>query len=124
MNKDTVKALTKCIVWGILWTVILVVIALILSKIKGYLLKDVLFIEGIIFVMLGIFASIGGNPMGLSLQSMGQNNAQFTSSANLEVSKMESEKTRGISKTTITSSLSTVSFIFAGIASIIINYII
>lgn len=124
MNKDTIKALIKCIGWGILWTVVLVVIALILSQAKGYLLKDVLFIEGIIFVMLGIFASIGGNSMGLSLQSMGQNNAQFSANANLEVSKMESEKNRRISKTTITSSVSTVSFIFAGIASIIINYII
>lgn len=32
---------------------------------------------GTIFVMLGVFASIGGNPMGLSLQSMGQSNAQY-----------------------------------------------
>lgn len=124
MNKDTVKALIKCIGWGILWAVFLVIVALIISKTKGYFLKDVLFIEGIIFVILGIFASIGGNPMGLSLQSMGQNNTQFSASSNLEVSKMESEKTKGISKITIVSSVSTVSFIFAGIASIIINYII
>ena len=89
MNKNLLKSLEKCILWGVIWSIILFIIANILVNLKGFLLKDVLFIEGIIFIMLGIFSCIGGNPMGLSLQSLGQNNAQYNTNANLEVSKME-----------------------------------
>lgn len=123
MNKTLLKSLEKCILWGVIWTIILFIIANILVNLKGFLLKDVLFIEGIIFIMLGLFACIGGNPMGLSLQSMGQNNAQYTANANLEVSKMESTNKSNL-KNTISVSINTVSLILAGIVCIVINYII
>ena len=123
MNKTLLKSLEKCILWGVIWAIILFIIANILVNLKGFLLKDVLFIEGIIFIMLGLFACIGGNPMGLSLQSMGQNNAQYTSNANLEVSKMESINKSNF-KNTISVSINTVSLILAGIVCLIINYII
>lgn len=123
MNKTLLKSLEKCILWGVSWAIILFIIANILVNLKGFLLKDVLFIEGIIFIMLGLFACIGGNPMGLSLQSMGQNSAQYTSNANLEVSKMESINKSNF-KNTISVSINTVSLILAGIVCLIINYII
>ena len=109
MNKTLLKSLEKCILWGVIWTIILFIIANILVNLKGFLLKDVLFIEG--------------NPMGLSLQSMGQNNAQYTANANLEVSKMESTNKSNL-KNTISVSINTVSLILAGIVCIVINYII
>lgn len=123
MNKALLKALEKCILWGVIWTIILFIIANIIVSLKGFLLKDVLFIEGIIFIMLGLFACIGGNPMGLSLQSLGQNNAQYTANANLEVAKMESTNKYNF-KNTISVSINTVSLVLAGIICIIINYII
>lgn len=124
MDKNVLKSLGKCIAFGLAWTALLFIVALILSKTKGYLLKDVLFIGGILFILLGILSSVGGNSMGLSLQSLGQNNAQFNSSSNLEVSKIEKERTNGISKVTISASISTASLVLAGIFSIVINYII
>ena len=123
MNKTLLKSLEKCILWGVIWTIILFIIANILVNLKGFLLKDVLFIEGIIFIMLGLFACIEGNPMGLSLQSMGQNNAQYTTNANLEVSRMENANKSNL-KNTISVSINTVSLILAGIVCIVINYII
>ena len=123
MNKNLLKSLEKCILWGVIWSIILFIIANILVNLKGFLLKDVLFIEGIIFIMLGIFSCIGGNPMGLSLQSLGQNNAQYNTNANLEVSKMENTNKSNF-KNTISISINTVSLILAGIACIITNYII
>ena len=123
MNKTLLKALEKCILWGVIWAIILFIIANILVNLKGFLLKDVLFIEGIIFIMLGLFACIGGNPMGLSMQGLGQNNAQYIANANLEVSKMEKDKTNNI-KTTISAGLSTVSLIIGGLLVIAINFII
>ncbi|MDO5779293.1 MAG: hypothetical protein Q4Q02_02100 [Clostridium sp.] len=123
MNKTLLKSLEKCILWGVIWTIILFIIANILVSLKGFLLKDVLFIEGIIFIMLGLFTCIGGNPMGLSLQSLGQNNSQYTANANLEVSRIENANKSNF-KDTISVSINTVSSMFAGIACIIINYII
>ena len=61
--------------------------------------------------------------MGLSMQGLGQNNAQYIANANLEVSKMEKEKTNNI-KTTISAGLSTVSLIIGGLLVIAINFII
>lgn len=123
MNKILLKSLGKCILWGIIWTIILFIIGNILVNLKGFLLKDVVFIEGIIFIMLGVFACISGNPMGLSLQSLGQNNTQYNTNANLEVSKIENTNKSNF-KNTISISINTVSLILAGIACIIINYII
>ena len=123
MNKTLLKSLANCILWGVLWTVILFITGYIIVNLKGFLLKDVLFIEGIIFIMLGIFACIGGNPMGLSLQSLGQSNTQYSTNANLEVSKMENTNKSSF-KNTISISINVVSLIFAGIACVIINYII
>ena len=71
----------------------------------------------------GVLSSIGGNPMGLSMQGLGQNNAQYIANANLEVSKMEKDKTNNI-KTTISAGLSTVSLIIGGLLVIAINFII
>lgn len=61
--------------------------------------------------------------MGLSMQGLGQNNAQYIANANLEVSKMEKDKTNNI-KTTISAGLSTVSLIIGGLLVIAINFII
>ncbi|MEG0295145.1 MAG: hypothetical protein RR620_00420 [Clostridium sp.] len=124
MDENIKKSLIKCITWGIIWAVILFVVAAILVETKNYLLKDVLFIEGIIFVMIGVFASIGGDPMGLTLQSMGQSNTQYTATANLEAAKTEEGKTKTRLKTTISSSVNSISLIIAGIVTILINFLI
>jgi len=86
-------------------------------------LKDILFIEGIILVILGVSSFLGGNPTGLSLQGLGQTNAQYIANANLEVTKMEKEKTNTI-KNNFKTNISTVSLVIGGIICIIINFII
>ena len=110
-------------IFGIIWVIVLFGVALIITNFKDYELRDVLFVEGIIFVVGGVLSSIGGNPMGLSMQGLGQNNAQYIANANLEVSKMEKDKTNNI-KTTISAGLSTVSLIIGGLLVIAINFII
>ena len=113
MEKSILKTIGKCVIFGIIWGIVLFGVALI----------DVLFVEGIIFVVGGVLSSIGVNPMGLSMQGLGQNNAQYIANANLEVSKMEKDKTNNI-KTTISAGLSTVSLIIGGLLVIAINFII
>ena len=123
MEKSILKAIGKCVIFGIIWGIVLFGVALIITNFKDYELRDVLFVEGIIFVVGGVLSSIGGNPMGLSMQGLGQNNAQYIANANLEVSKMEKDKTNNI-KTTISAGLSTVSLIIGGLLVIAINFII
>ena len=123
MEKSILKTIGKCVIFGIIWGRVLFGVALIITNFKDYELRDVLFVEGIIFVVGGVLSSIGGNPMGLSMQGLGQNNAQYIANANLEVSKMEKDKTNNI-KTTISAGLSTVSLIIGGLLVIAINFII
>ena len=123
MEKSILKTIGKCVIFGIIWGIVLFGVALIITNFKDYELRDVLFVEGIIFVVGGVLSSIGGNPMGLSMQGLGQNNAQYIDNANLEVSKMEKDKTNNI-KTTISAGLSTVSLIIGGLLVIAINFII
>ena len=123
MEKSILKTIGKCVIFGIIWGIVLFGVALIITNFKDYELRDVLFVEGIIFVVGGVLSSIGGNPMGLSMQGLGQNNAQYIANANLEVSKMEKDKTNNI-KTTISAGLSTVSLIIGGLLVIAINFII
>ena len=123
MEKSILKTIGKCVIFGIIWGIVLFGVALIITNFKDYELRDVLFVEGIIFVVGGVLSSIGGNPMGFSMQGLGQNNAQYIANANLEVSKMEKDKTNNI-KTTISAGLSTVSLIIGGLLVIAINFII
>ena len=73
--------------------------------------------------MVGILSSFGGNPIGLSMQGLGQSNAQYIANGNLEVAKMEKDKTNSV-KTTVSIGLSTVSLIIGGILVIALNFII
>lgn len=123
MDKSVLKTIVKCAVFGIIWAIILFGIALLITKVKGYELKDVLFIEGMLIVVAGVLSSVGGNPMGLSMQGLGQQNSQYIANANLEVTRMEKDKTKNI-KSTIRMGLSTFSLVFGGVLIIVINFII
>lgn len=122
MDKSIVKSIIKSAIIGAAWVVALVICASGITLYTDYLFKDVLFVEAIVFVMAGIASSIGGNPMGLSLQGLGSQNAQYMSQANLEITKMEREKL-GI-KTTMSIGFNTVSLLTGGIVSMIISFII
>ena len=124
MNKSQIKPLIKCIVWGILWAIVFILIGFVIVNFTSYSLKDVLFIEGIVLVALGALSSIGGNPTGLSLQALGQNNAQYVANANLEVTKMEKQRHHDNIKTNLRSSFNIVSLIIGGSICIVINFLI
>lgn len=123
MRKNIFKIITKYIAFVFIWSILLFAIAITLLKTKGYLLKDILFVEGLLFILLGTLSSISGNPIGISIQSLGQNNSQFNSNVNLEVSKIEKEKTKDILKLSISPSIGAISLIVVGIFSIISTFI-
>lgn len=121
MDNSIVKRLLKCGLFGLLWFIILVILALLIVNFKKYNFNDVLFVEGMILVVIGVLSSLGGNPMGLSLQSLGQMNSQYVANANLEVSKRE--KSRASLKTTLSISLSMAAFVIGGLISILASFI-
>ena len=60
--------------------------------------------------------------MGLSMQGLGQNSAQYSASANLEVTKMEREKSNR--KLDVALAVSTFSLILGGVFSAGLTFII
>jgi len=124
MKNEKVKLFLKCVLFGIVWGVISFGVSLLINKFMEYNLKDILFVEGIILIMIGIFSSIGGEPMGLSLQSLGNSNSQYVFNANLKIEELEKKiNKRDSRKVTISASLSGFSLIIGGVICIIINYI-
>ena len=122
MKNRIISILIKSILWGLIWFGLAALIGYIITKIspdKSF--ENILFIEGLVLVFGGIFASISGDPMGLSMQGLGQSNAQYIANANLEVTKMEKEKSGA--KIDIGFSLSTFSLLIGGIISVIATFL-
>ena len=124
MSKSLLKSIGTFIILSMLFSAFLFIIAFILVNVKGYILKDVLLIESIIFVVLGGFASISGNPKGLSIKSMGQSNAQYSGNANLEITRMENEKTKNDVKIIVNNGIGRLSLLFSGIVCMIISFLV
>lgn len=68
-------------------------VAALISQSLDYNMQDVLFYEGIIVLMLGVMRTMKGNPSGVSLQALGQKNAQYRANENIKVTKTEREAT-------------------------------
>ena len=123
MKDERVLTLTKSLVWGLVWLIIASIVGFILTKfMTSRSFQDILFIEGLVLIFAGIFASISGDPRGVSMQGLGQNNAQYINNANLEVARMEKEKVH--IKTDIKFALSTFSLVIGGILSVVLTFII
>lgn len=125
MNKVKLKVLIKYIILIFVLTIALILIGLIISKLKGFNLKDVLFIEGMIITIIGTFSMISGDSMGLSMQSLGQNNSQYSSNANLEVTKrLRENKTNNKITPVIKKDFNSICVIISGLICIAINFFI
>lgn len=123
MKDKRLVILLKSLIWGFMWLIIASIIGYIISKsMTSRSFQDILFIEGLVLIFTGIFASISGDPRGVSMQGLGQNNAQYINNANLEVSRMEQEKVH--IKTDIKFALSTFSLVIGGILSVIVTFIV
>lgn len=91
------KSVAKSAMLSVLFSLIILgigyVIAVLIANRSGYQLQDVLFVEGIIVIAIGLMLSMKGNPSGVSLQGLGQQNANQTASWNLEVTRIERDNT-------------------------------
>ena len=109
MKNRIINILVKSIIWGLVWFGLAALIGFIITKIspdKSF--KNILFIEGLVIIFGGIFASISGDPMGISM--------------NYLEAKMKGRKSNV--KTDISFALSTFSLLIGGILSVISTFII
>lgn len=61
-------------------------------------IKELLFFEGLILLLVGALSSFGGDAKGSSLQGLGMTNSQYVANANLEVQKKLDENNPSNSK--------------------------
>ena len=83
----------KIMVFSVVCVGVGYLVAILIARISKLGLQDALFYEGLIIIMLGLMLSMKGNPSGANLQGLGQQSAQQISSWNLEVTRIERNKT-------------------------------
>lgn len=122
MNNHICKIIFKCLCWSVFTLSMLLVSAYFISISGEYPIENTVFIEGLLFIMIGSFASISGNPSGLFFQTTEQNNFQYKALETLRVNELEKEKTKNVDTLKIISSVGTISLIISGIIGAIISF--
>lgn len=78
----------KCL---ILYLLILLVIAFFIEIITDFLYSDIFLIIGLITSIIGGFSLYGGGHIGNDINTLGENNSQYVSQANLEITHHEKD---------------------------------
>lgn len=123
MIKNKSKSLRKFILIFIANLVSLFLIAGVISSLRGFHLKDVLFIEGILILMIVLFSSISGSNQSLSLQEFGQVNPQYFANIVLENNIAEKERIVSASNIKINMDLISSSILIGSIVVLISSYL-
>ncbi|MCR1949659.1 MULTISPECIES: hypothetical protein [Clostridium] len=123
MIKKNSKTLSKFITIFIISLIVSFSLGEIISNFKGYNFRDVLFVEGIIILMMGIFSAVGGNPMSLSLQDFGRINPQWLANISLETNEIDRRRIIDSCKVNINIDITTVSLVIGGLISSLISSI-
>ena len=61
MNNERIYSFIKSLIWGLGWLVVASLIGFVITKVMTFKsFQDILFIEGIVLIFIGVFASISG----------------------------------------------------------------
>ncbi|GAA0085107.1 hypothetical protein UT300007_15460 [Clostridium sp. CTA-7] len=120
MNK---KNLSKFLVVSLTSLIIALSLGQFISIFQGYHFRDIIFVEGIAILMMGVFSSIGGNPMSLSLQDLGQINPQWLANISLETNEIDRRRIVDSCKVTLNIDIINISLMLSGIITLIISFI-
>lgn len=123
MGKRSLKTTIDYLALGIFWFAISTILGLFIVLSTRYNFKDVLFVEGMILIMVGISFEVGYERTWLSLQPLGSPNAQYVSNMNLEVAKIEEERKKNSHKVLVSRGLSSAPLIMGGAISLLVNFI-
>lgn len=89
-----VKKLIDFLIYGIASLLVAFLISLLITKLYTIKIYDSMTIVGLLIVIVGALSSVGGNPTGVGINSIGQINSQYISNLNIEVTKMERNSTK------------------------------
>lgn len=121
MKKISIKSIFTFIFFTVLLTILGGAISLALVKLNVFAeLNTTFYILGLVFSAGGIFSAISGNPVEASMQGLGQNNAQYLATSNMNAKEKEEKLGHGIN---INFAKSSWVFVASGILMIIISKI-
>lgn len=123
MMKNNSKRFKKFIPIFVVSLLSLFLLGAIISNINGFQLRDVVFVEGILILMIGIFSSISGSTQNLSLQEFGQINPQYFANIILDSSSIKKEKSLVASNIQINIDLVSTSIMIGAIIALIISFL-
>ena len=89
--KKILKNLLFLLLFSLIFLGIGYIIAILISHRFNYLLRDVMFCESFIWIMIGTMMSMKGNPSGTNFNGIGNSNVNAISFRDLEVTRMERE---------------------------------
>lgn len=124
MNKDNVKTVFDYSVLGVCWFGISIMVGIFITLFTRYNFMDILFVEGMLLIMVGVSFEVGSERTWLSLQPLGSPDAQYISNMNLEIAKIAAEEKNDIRRILLSRGLSSISLIIGGIFALAINFII
>ena len=90
LKKNFKKALFL-LLFSLIYLGIGFIVAILISNKFSYNLQDVMTYEGLIIILIGILMSMKGNPSGISISRIGNNDASMTSYLNNEITRQERE---------------------------------
>ncbi|MBE6053012.1 MAG: hypothetical protein E7212_03710 [Clostridium sartagoforme] len=123
MVKNNSKNLKKFILIFVTSLVVIFLVGGIISKINGFRLKDVIFIEGILTLMIGIFSSIDGSPKSLDIQEFVLVNPQSFANMILVKEGASKERVRNTSNLQINFDLVSTSIIVGALVALFSSYL-
>ena len=100
----------------------LFVLGSIISNVSGTPIKDVMFIEGIVVLMLSVFSLIEGNTTLPSMQEFGRKNPQYLVNMILESNENARKKINRNSTLNIQLDISSLGVIVAAFISVIFSF--
>lgn len=124
MEKNNLKKLFKCIYFGVLWGIVVTLLGIITTSIRGYDISEVLFIEGIVVIGIGLFSFVGGDSMGLSLNGLGSQSAQYSANVSLDTTDKDRENSSNFRKINFELGRSGIAILVGGIIPVVISFLI
>lgn len=106
----------------IITSLTLFVLGSIISNVSGTPIKDVIFIEGIVVLMLSVFSLIEGNTTLPSMQDLGRINPQYLVNMILESNENAKNKINRNTTLNINLDISSLGVIVAALISVIFSF--
>jgi hypothetical protein len=113
------------VIFGLILMGIGIGVAILIANKSSNSLPDVMFMEGIVVLVIGILASMKGNPSGGNISRVGMNNPNLVNFMDLETTRIERETTNYYDEfrkhAIVEFGFSSITLIFGGVFLILVS---